>query len=359
MLQPTGRQTAPFCAYRCSVAFFCHKPVVDAHFFSYYEDVVVISRRHKRSHAAGGCNVTAKRHPVKDLDDLLSRYETHCRGHNLLFERHRSVLSPDPSTLFTTSGMQKRKKQFSDLGLSRHTVSDIQTCFRTVDLDEIDDGVHGIRFQMLGLFSFRDWALLQGMRFWLDFVRSVGVEPTSFTVHPDRMEQVKPLWDSLGVGDRVRPDPECIWSDGEIGGYSTEFYVGDLEIGNIVNPLGDCLDCGFGLERIGMCLGLVPQRGPIETLVEGCETLFSEGVLPGPKTQSFVFRKLLGELIRRGGHWDNPLFEQEKERGKKLLDRYERLLRKHPGQSPQWWRETHGIDLDLAPKPEGRLTPKI
>jgi hypothetical protein len=310
----------------------------------------------QRGKSAGGCYVIAKRHGLNDLDDLLSRYGSHCRSHSLPFERHRSILSPDPSTLFTTSGMQKRKPQFSDPGTRGLTVCDVQPCFRTVDLDAVGDGAHSLRFQMLGLFSFRHWTLLHGMRFWLDFVRSVGVEPTTITVHPDQMGRMKPLWDALGVGDRVRPDVGCVWSDGSIGGHCTELYVGDLEIGNIVNPLGDCLDCGFGLERIGMCLGLAPPMGAIEVLVDGCETLLSEGVLPGSKKQAFVFRRLLGEIIRRGGRWEHPLFDQEVERLSALRSRYERLRRRHPNESPQWWRETHGIDVSLLGPGEGGVS---
>ena len=48
----------------------------------------------------------------------------------------------------------------------------------------------------------------------------------------------------------VVDDPECIWSDGLIGGYCCEMYVKDLEIGNLVHTLGHSVDVGFGLERL-------------------------------------------------------------------------------------------------------------
>ena len=48
----------------------------------------------------------------------------------------------------------------------------------------------------------------------------------------------------------IKLDEGCLWSDGNIGGYCTEFYYNDIEIGNIVNPLGTCIDVGFGLERL-------------------------------------------------------------------------------------------------------------
>lgn len=69
------------------------------------------------------------------------------------------------------------------------------------------------------------------------------------TIHPDRLVEWTPLY-----GGRVPivPDPECIWSDGGISGYCTEFYKDGVEIGNIVNPLGTCIDVGFGAERLDM-----------------------------------------------------------------------------------------------------------
>lgn len=126
---------------------------------------------HARGFWIGGCHVTAKRH------DLICRFEDYCRGENLRFDVHESVLSPDKTTLFTTSGMQKRKGMFVDKGVGKLTVSDSQRCLRLNDLDEIGDGTHFLDFTMLGLFSFRDWSPLRGVRFWLGFLEDVGVVP--------------------------------------------------------------------------------------------------------------------------------------------------------------------------------------
>jgi len=87
----------------------------------------------------------------------------------------------------------------------------------------------------------------------------VGTDPDYVTIHPDKLFQ----WARF-YGDRVpiRPDPECMWSDGDISGYSTEFYKNGVELGNIVNPLETCIDVGFGLERLDMVVSGTPPPRP-------------------------------------------------------------------------------------------------
>ena len=100
-------------------------------------------------------------------------------------EDNTSVIPPDDTTLFTSSGMQKHKRLFGDPNVHGLVLADSQSCFRTVDLDEVGDCSHALNFRMLGLFSFRSWTLPQGMSFWLDFLESIGWEPDRITVHPD------------------------------------------------------------------------------------------------------------------------------------------------------------------------------
>lgn len=64
------------------------------------------------------------------------------------------------------------------------------------------------------------------------------------TVHPDKSD-----W-SVHYNEydvEIRGDKKCIWPDGELSGYCTEFYYKGVEIGNIVNICDDCIDVGFGL----------------------------------------------------------------------------------------------------------------
>lgn len=111
------------------------------------------------------------------LNPVLQLYSEHCCSLDVPFSVHDSVLSPDPSTLFTTSGMQKHKPSFLSLPRSQ-TLGDVQHCLRLNDLDEIGDGTHYLDFHMLGLFSFEDWSVQQGVDFWMSFCRS-GVVPSN------------------------------------------------------------------------------------------------------------------------------------------------------------------------------------
>jgi hypothetical protein len=81
----------------------------------------------------------------------------------------------------------------------------------------------------------------EAIDFWLDFLAQIGVAPDYVTIHPDRLAEWTRFYRNRLP---IRPDLECTWSDGNITGYSTEFYKAEVEIGNIVNPLGTCIDVG-------------------------------------------------------------------------------------------------------------------
>ncbi|WP_255468621.1 alanine--tRNA ligase-related protein [Reyranella sp. CPCC 100927] len=257
-------------------------------------------------------------------------------------ELNTSVRPPegDDSTLFISAGMQRFKSLFADTSYVG-TVANIQSCLRLNDLEEVGDGTHCLRFDMMGLFSFRQMAVGDGIAFWHAYLRRIGITPTHVTVHPDRTA----LWRDLHPADiEVRPDPDCTWSDGGTGGYCTEFYVGDIEIGNIVNPRGDCLDVGFGLQRLEHVLG-VPPPSAVDLLREGISAILDAGYVPGNKAQGYALRRLLRTLWRQGGTLDHPVFHAERQRQERLRAMYHRLAPRHPGMSAAWWFDTHGIVL--------------
>jgi alanyl-tRNA synthetase len=145
--------------------------------------------------------------------------------------------------------MQQYKPFFAD---PRHngTLANSQACLRMGDLEEIGDGTHFLHFTMLGLFSFREMSLREAIDFWLGFLETLGLQPDHVTIHPDRLAEWTPLYDGRVA---VIADPGCTWSDGSISGYCTEFYRDGVEMGNIVNPLGTCIDAGFGADG-SICL---------------------------------------------------------------------------------------------------------
>lgn len=237
--------------------------------------------------------------------------------------------------------MQKYKKEFSDTSYSGKTIGNIQSCIRLNDLDLIGDGTHFGSFNMIGLFSFRDWPLQKGIEFWLNFVRFIlNLKISHVTIHPDKKE-----WSSFYPDLEVVLDEGCKWSDGNVGGYCTEFYVGDLEIGNIVNPLGTCLDVGFGLERLDGVVNGFEHKSRHQLLSETILKIIESGIRPSNTKHGYVLRRLLRTLVKEGGKLDHEFFFSENLRQSKMMERYEILRLRNPDKPKQWWFETHGIEL--------------
>jgi len=273
---------------------------------------------------------------------LIQDYRDYCLSKGIDYACIQSVRPHDNTTLFCSAGMQQYKPLFSDPS-HKGTVANSQACLRMGDLDEIGDGTHFLHFTMLGLFSFRQMTVGEAIDFWLDFLGTIGLTPDHVTIHPDRLEEWTPLYRGRVP---IVPDPECIWSDGNISGYCTEFYKDGIEIGNIVNPLGNCIDVGFGAERLDMIVNGTPPGTAVATLKTAIMTIIDSGYRPGSKEQGYVLRKLLRRVHAAGGVLDHPFFHEEVERQSRLVEKYERLRHKHPDKSPEWWFDTHGIDVE-------------
>jgi alanyl-tRNA synthetase len=281
---------------------------------------------------SGGCHDTA--------GSLIEEYRQHCSNAGIPLELNTSVRPPegDSSTLFISAGMQRLKPLFAD---NSHvgTIANIQSCLRLNDLEEVGDGTHCLRFGMMGLFSFRQMSVGDGISFWHGYLRRIGIIPTHVTVHPDKMVD----WRNLHPSEvEMRPDFNCTWSDGGTGGYRTEFYVGGVEIGNIVNPAGKCLDVGFGLQRLELVLG-APHPSAVDILRDGITAILEAGYVPGNKAQGYALRRLPRTLWRQGGDLDHPVFHAELHPQERLRKTYSGLPPKHPGMTPEWWFDTHGI----------------
>lgn len=257
------------------------------------------------------------------------------------FEIIKSVVPHDETTLFCCSGMQQYKEKFKDISY-QNTVSNIQPCIRLNDLEEIGDSTHFLYFNMIGLFSFREWSVKKTIDFWMSFIEKLGLKIDYVTIHPDKKD-----WESFyqEYDVEIRYDSDCTWSDGELGGFCTEFYINDIEIGNIVNCNGDCIDVGFGLERLDMLVN-GKQKDEISVLQETILKIIESGYVPGPKQQGYILRKLLKMLVIKGGNINHEFFFREKERQNGLRRKYEKLKDKHKDKTNEWWYETHGINLN-------------
>ena len=237
--------------------------------------------------------------------------------------------------------MQKHKKTFSS-PLSLQTITDVQHCLRLNDLNEIGDDTHFLDFYMLGLFSFRHWDVPQTICFWMTFLQEINCIPDTVTIHPDKKEW-RTYYKNYPVV--VKEDKECLWSDGEIGGYCTEFYRNGVEIGNIVNPLGECIDCGFGVERLQRFLSPSPLPSKEEILGRTISVLLKNNITPSNTKHGYVLRKLIRMGFDHGVRVNHPLVDKEHERVNQLQEKIEKLLKKYPNRPKEFYWETFGVDI--------------
>ena len=183
----------------------------------------------------------------------------------------------------------------------------------------------------------------------MDFLSFLGLSPDTVTLHPDCKDWIS-LYDDYPV--KIEWDPDCLWSDGEIGGYCTEFYIEGVEVGNIVNPLGDCLDCGFGSERLEYFYqqktgcSVSPPSGS-SVLERTIQVLLDSGVVPSNQKQGYVLRRLIRQQYRSQKPLpSHSLVEKEIKRLQKIQTTLPRLKQKYPYQPVEWFWETHGIHPD-------------
>ena len=203
-----------------------------------------------------------------------------------------SLISPDPSVLFTTAGMQPlgpylagKKDPLKDFG-TRHLAS-CQKCFRTNDIDEVGDNTHHTFFEMLGNWSigvdkngnyFKEGAIQLALDFLIKRL-NLNLERISITFFqgdqsvPEDKEAFL-LWQKYGIPkERIRPmgKKDNFWGpvgkEGPCGPCSEIYYLKDnsqeVEIWNLVfmeyyQKLDGSLkklsqtniDTGIGFERL-------------------------------------------------------------------------------------------------------------
>lgn len=239
--------------------------------------------------------------------------------------------------------MQKYKKNFSDISYSNVTTCNFQKCIRLNDFDIIGDGIHHGSFTMIGMFSFRDWSMEKTIKFWMEFIQDdLGLKIDQVTIHPDKIKEWKRFYPT---SFNIKDDIDCSWSDGEIGGYCTEFYSSGIEIGNIVNPLNTCIDVGFGFERLDKLINGTITKSRVEELIEMSKLIIDSGVVPKQTGPGYILKKILREIVKLNGIFDHPLYHQEILRQKNNIEKYERLKKKHINKSKEWWYSTYGIDI--------------
>ena len=105
------------------------------------------------------------------------------RGH-VVIPRASLVLQGDPTTLFTTAGMQPLMPYLLGENHPKGTrLVDSQTCIRTQDIEEVGDNRHTTFFEMLGNWSLGDYFKEDQIPwFWEFLTEVVGIDPKKLYV---------------------------------------------------------------------------------------------------------------------------------------------------------------------------------
>ncbi|MBM3272379.1 alanine--tRNA ligase [Candidatus Kaiserbacteria bacterium] len=119
------------------------------------------------------------------INDIRSKYLMFMqeRGHAIIPSAPIVPLN-DPTTLFTSSGMQPLVPYLlGEPHPSGARVADSQKCFRAEDIDEVGDNRHTTFFEMLGNWSFGDYFKEDQLRWFFEFlVDEVGLDPQKLYV---------------------------------------------------------------------------------------------------------------------------------------------------------------------------------
>ena len=200
------------------------------------------------------------------------------------------VLENDPTTLFTSAGMQPLVPYLKGEPHPRgKKLVDSQPSFRTVDIDEVGDNCHLTYFEMLGNWSLGDYFKKEQLEWCLEFfTKNLGFSKEKLwvsvfegTKEVPKDEESFARWKELGISeDRIffygvdknwwsRSGPPEAMPPGEIGGPDSEVFFDfgtphDPRYGEICHP--NC-NCGRFIE-IGNSVFIQYQKNADGTLTE-------------------------------------------------------------------------------------------
>jgi alanyl-tRNA synthetase len=272
------------------------------------------------------------------------------RGHRIV--PSSSLVTNDPSVLFSTAGMQQFKPYYlgekSPFGLN---VASCQKCVRTSDIDEVGDHSHLTFFEMLGNFSFGGYGenfKEEAIKLAYNFIfgeLKLSLQDSFFTVFEGDAavpadKESEAVWKRMaGSGAAIQRfgRADNFWGPtGEFGpcGPTTEIHYRNTEIWNIVfneyyqdkdktlKALPQKgIDTGMGFERLLMMVQdkqtvydtdlFVPimekipgtdlrARRIVADHIKSSVFLISDGVLPSNLEKGYVLRRILRRAIRYG-----------------------------------------------------------
>lgn len=152
-----------------------------------------------------------------------------------------SLVTEDPTLLFTVAGMVPFKAYFEDRATPpRTSLATSQKCLRTKDIDDIGDTSHCTFFEMLGNFSFGDYFKPEAIEWSAEFlfdVLKLDRKRIRVTVYQDDDDAVA-LWKRFGIA------PERITRLGQKTNYWPSNAIAEQSQG----PCGPCSEIFFDLQ---------------------------------------------------------------------------------------------------------------
>jgi len=217
-----------------------------------------------------------------------------------------SLVTNDPTLLFTVAGMVPLVPYFlGEQEPPRRSVTTVQKCLRTNDIDSIGDTSHCTFFEMLGNFSFGGYFKKEAISWSWEFLINVlelDLNRLRVTIYEDDEEAFE-LWKSVGMPERkifrfgeasnywpanvisegpntacgpcteiffdtkphLPPTPDGEWDDERwLEIWNNVFTQYERKDGGILVPLPrKNIDTGMGLERTTAAIN--DLRGPFET----------------------------------------------------------------------------------------------
>jgi alanine--tRNA ligase len=152
-----------------------------------------------------------------------------------------SLVTDDPTLLFTVAGMVPFKAYFEDRATPpRRSVATSQKCLRTKDIDDIGDISHCTFFEMLGNFSFGDYfqkeAIAWAWEFLIDVLK-LDLARLRVTIYQDDEEAYR-LWREVGMPH------ERITRLGQ----KTNYWPANAIVEQSQGPCGPCSEIFFDLQ---------------------------------------------------------------------------------------------------------------
>lgn len=120
-----------------------------------------------------------------NAQEIRKKYIEYMRARqHAVIRRAPLYLEGDSTTLFTGSGMQPLLPYLLGENHSEgKRLVDVQTCFRSQDIDDVGDNRHTTFFEMLGNWSLGDYFKEQQIEWFFDFlVEEVGLDPAKIYV---------------------------------------------------------------------------------------------------------------------------------------------------------------------------------